>query len=228
MSLDLSAPEPGSPAPRPDADGTTPLWGSVMACCRVVVRTGFVGVALLGALVTPPAGMFLVAPLTGAGAGLAVLRLKRAFPTEPWARRGPLLAAATGAAFVPFLNGVALLGSVGGVVALVLLICGSCVAADWMMKFIEAPPAGALPRDECWMRTVVPSLPTAVLLQEWRATQQLCGSHTGAAERDRAARLRGFLLEELARRDPVAVERWLTSGDWSSEPQMRSDRDVAG
>ena len=227
MSLDRSAPAPASPEPRPDTDSTPPLWGSVLACCRVVVSTGFVGLALMGALVTPPAGMFLVAPLTGAAAGLAVVRLGRAFPAERWARRGPVLTAAAGAAFVPFINGVALWASAGGVVALVLLICGSCLAADWLVNLAGESPAGP-PRDETWMRVVVPSLPTAVLLQEWRATQHVCGSQTGTAELARAVRLRGVLLEELARRDPAAVERWLTSGDWSSEPPMRSDRDVAG
>ena len=209
-------------------DGTTRLWNSVMACCRVVVRAGFVALALLGAFVTPPAGMLLVAPLTGATAGVVVACLHPAFPAQPRARRGALLTAATGAAFVPFVNGVDLLGSAGGVVALVLLVLSFCLAADWLMGLLEDRPPNGAPGDVRWLRAVLPSLATAVLLQEWRATQQTCGSRSGAAERARAVQLRELLLDEFARRDPVAVERWLASGDWSAGPRMGSDRDVAG
>lgn len=209
-------------------DGTTPLRNAGLAACRVVVPTGFVALAVLGALVTPPVGMLLIAPLTGAAAGLAVAFLHPAFPGEPRARRAALLTAATGAAFVPFIYGVDLLGGVGGMVALVLLVLGCCLAASWAMDLIEATPPARAPADEGWMRAVLPSLPTAVLLQEWRATQQLCGPGTGAAERARAAQVRALLLEELSRRDPLAVEQWLASRNWSSEPGMRSDRDAAG
>lgn len=215
-------------SPRTDVDGTTRLRHAVMACCRFVVAAGLATLALLGALVTPPAGMLLVAPLTGAACGLAVAYLNPAFPEKPWARRATLLTAATGAAFVPVTNGVDLLGSAGGVVALVLLVLGSCLAGDWVVDLVEdAPPTGA-PVDEGCVRAVLPSLSTAVLLQEWKATQQECDSGTGAAERARAVRLRALLLDELYRRDPVAVQRWLISTDWSLGPRMRPDHDAAG
>ncbi len=199
-----------------------------MTVCRVTVPTGFVVMALIGAVVTSPVGMLVVAPLTGSGLGLLVALATPAFPEQPWARRGALLTAATGAALVPFLSGVTLLGNAGGVVALVLLILGSCLAADWMMDAVENYPLGIAPRDDRWKRMVLPSLSTVALLQEWRATQAVFGSRPGIAERTRAVQLRGYLLEEFARRDPAAVERWLTSGDWSSEPAIRPDRDVAG
>lgn len=199
-----------------------------MACCRFVVAAGLATLALLGALVTPPAGMLLVAPMIGAACGLVVAYLNPAFPEKPWARRAALLTAAAGAAFVPVTNGVDLLGSAGGVVALVLLVLGSCLAGDWMMDLIEdVPPTGA-PVDEDCVRAVLPSLSTAVLLQEWEATQQMCGSGTGAAERARAVRLRALLLDELYRRDSVAVQQWLTGTDWSLGPRMRPDHDAAG
>jgi hypothetical protein len=199
-----------------------------MTVCRVVTLTGFVVMALIGAVVTPPVRMLVVAPLTGCGLGLLVALGNPAFPEQPGARRGALLTAATGAAFVPFISGVALFGNAGGVVALVLLILGSCLAANWMMDVVENYPLGDAPRDDRWRQMVLPSLPTAALLQEWRATQAVFGSRPGVAERTRAVQLRGLLLEEFARRDPAAVERWLTSGDWSSEPAIRPDRDVAG
>jgi hypothetical protein len=227
VSVDESDPEPLAPEPHPDAAGATPSWNAVMAFCRVLVPAGFVGTALIGAFVTPPIGMLLVAPLTGAGVGLLAALVNPAFPAETWARRGALISGATGAAFVPFVNGVALLGAVGGVLAVVLLVLGSCRAANWMIDVIEDSPARMSSRDERWTRMVMPSLPTATLLQEWRATQAVVGSRP-VAERTRAVQLRGILLEELARRDPAAVERWLRSGDWSSGPQIRSDRDVAG
>ena len=217
---------PRSPLTR--IHGRTPLRNRVMACCRVVVRAGFVALTLLGAFVTPPAGMLLVAPLTGAVAGLFVAGLHPVFPAQSRARPGVLLTASTGAAFVPFVNGVDLLGSAGGVVALVLLVLGSCLAADRLMDLVEDSPPNGAPGDARRLRAVLPSLSTAVLLQEWRTTQQTCGSRPSAAEGARAVQLRELLLDELARRDPVAVERWLASGDWSSGPRMGSDRDVAG
>ena len=198
-----------------------------MALCRIVVPTGFVVLAVLGAVVTPPVAMLLVAPLIGAGLGLVVRRLSPAFPDELRARRATLLAGATGAAFVPFTNGVTLLGDVGGVVALVLVILGSCLAANWLMDIIEDSPSCPAPRDDRWMRVVLPSLPTAALLKEWRATQAVFSTRPDIAARTRAVQLRGCLLEEFARRDPAAVERWLTGGDWSSGPRIRPDREVA-
>lgn len=199
-----------------------------MALSRVVVPAGFVVMALIGALVSPPVAMFLVAPLIGVGVGGMVALLNPAFPAELWARRGALFTGTTAAAFVPFISGVAVVGNAGGIVALGLLILGSCLAADRMVDLIEDPPTGDALRDERWMRAVLPSLPTAALLQEWRSTRSVFGSRSGATERTRAARLRECILEELARRDPAAVERWLRSGDWSSEPEIRPDRDVAG
>jgi hypothetical protein len=199
-----------------------------MAFIRVAVPGGFAFLAVVGALVTPPVGMLLVAPLIGLGVGLLVALLNPLFPGEPWPRRGALSTGATAAAFVPFTNGVALLGNVGGVIALALLVLGSCLAAERMMDLIERDPADGAVRDDHWLQVVMPSLPTATLLQEWRATRTLFGGRRGLAEQTRAVHVRGLLLEELARRDPAAVERWLSSGDWSSEPRIRPDRDVAG
>jgi hypothetical protein len=150
VSVDRSvpAPEPLPPEPPSVAGDATPLWDSMMACCRVVVSAGFIVTALVGAFVTPPAGLLLVAPLTGAGAAVVVTLLNRAFPAEPWARRSALLAGATGAAFVPFFNGVTLLGNAGGVIALLLLVLGSGLVADWMLDVIEDPPSSLTSRDE--------------------------------------------------------------------------------
>lgn len=222
-------PDPPPPDPRRDVGDARPLLvPRLIASCRVVVHGGFVLMALLGALVTPPIGMLLVAPLTGAAAFIVVAMLNPAFPAEPWARRGALLAGATGAAFVPFANGVALSGNAGGVVALVLLILGSCVAADWLMDVLERSPGSGVARDDRWMQVVLPSLPTPELLREWRAAQRAFGSLPADADRARVVKLRGLLLEEFARRDPAAVERWLTGGDWSAEPNIRADGDAVG
>jgi hypothetical protein len=223
---DAVPPEPTS-GPRPVGKPAT-VWWAVMTVCRIAVPTGFVVMALIGAVVTPPFGMFVVAPLTGSGLGLLVALLNPAFPDERWARRAALLTAATGAAFIPFMSGVTLFGNAGGVFALVLLVLGSGLAADRMMDVVENHPPGSVRRDDHWLRVVMPSLPTAALLQEWRATQAVFGGRRGIAEQTRAAHVRGLLLEELARRDPAAVERWLSSGDWSAVPRIRTDRDVAG
>lgn len=230
MIAERPALPPEEPSPGDDRPGVlaSSLWRALMAVCRVVMSGGFVLLALIGAFVTPPVAMLVVAPLIGCCAGVMVGLLSSAVSEEPWARRGALVTAATGAAFVPFTNGVALFGSAGGVLALVLLVFGSCLAADRIANFIENVPAGSDLRDDHWLGVVMPSLPTAALLQEWRATRAVSFAGRGAAEQARAAHVRGLILEELARRDPVAVERWLTSGDWSSGPRMRPDRGVAG
>jgi hypothetical protein len=214
--------------PRPVAGGSHPLGRTVIAWFRVIVRAGFISMALVGAFVAPPVAMLVGAPLTGAALGIAVAFFNPAFPSTAWARRGAVLTGATGVGSVPFVHGVALFGNAGGVVALVLLILGSCVAATWLTDMLESAPPGDAVRDDRWVRMVLPSLPTSDLLHEWRATQKVFGSWTGTAERTRAVELRACLLEELARRDPAAVERWLTRGDWASAPRIRRDRDVAG
>jgi hypothetical protein len=224
------APPPEEPSPGGDRPGVlaSSLWRAVMAFCRVVVPSGFVLLALIGALVTPPVAMLVVAPLIGCVTGVMVVLLSPAVSAEPWGRRAALYTAATGAAFVPFTSGVALFGSAGGVLALVLLVLGSCLAADGIADVIEDMPAGGALPDDHWLVVVMPSLPTAALLQQWRATRAVSFAGRGAAEQARAAHVRGLILDELARRDPAAVERWLTSGDWSSGPRIRPDRGMAG
>lgn len=230
MIVDQSALPPEDPAPKDATAGerVSSAWRAVMAFCRLAVPGGFVLLALIGALVTPPVMMLVVAPLIGGVAGAMVALLNPAFPAESWARLGALLTAATGAAFVPFTSGVALLGSAGGVLAIVLLVLGSCLAADRIADVVENIPSGSSLPDDHWLGIVMPSLPTAALLHEWRATRAAFGARRGVVEQARAVHVRSLILEELARRDPAAVERWLSSGDWSSEPRMRPDRDVAG
>ena len=56
-------------------------------------------------------------------------------------------------------------------------------------------------------------MPTTTLLDRWRATGAVLRSTNDPGERCLAAEVRGVLLDEMARRDPDGVARWLTEGD---------------
>jgi len=165
---------------------------------------------VLGALVTHWMGMLVVAP--GLGVGLAAV--VASFGRE--ARRGMLHAAATGVVIVPFANGLELLGRAGGGLLLALLLVAPLVAAEWSVSRREAPAAS----DVTALRELLPLLPTADLLVEWRASEDLLRS---PSDRASAAGIRALLLDELSHRDPGGVAGWLEAGGSAPDAYIRSD-----
>ena len=126
---------------------------------------------MLGALVTHWMGMLVVAP----GLGVVLAGVVASF--GPAARRGMPYAAATGVVLVPFANGLELLGSVGGGLFLALLLLAALVAAEWSASREEAAPA----TDVTGLGELLPLLPTADLLEKWRASEDLLRSPSDRA-----------------------------------------------
>ncbi|MGY1752634.1 hypothetical protein [Blastococcus sp. SYSU D01042] len=206
---------PRVPGPAAPADRAP----SLHAGWRVLVRTGAVlvlglscGIALLGALVTHWTGMLVFAPLLGAAAAAVVALV------GPSSRPALVHAAVAGTVLVPFANGLVLLGSAGGALLLALLTVGPLLLLGWSAA--EDTPVG---------RTTLPELlqllPTAELIEEWRATEEL---HRDPAQRSTASVVRAALLDELSRRDPDGVAAWLAGGDPVPDRYIRTDRDLAG
>lgn len=188
-------------------------WG------RVLVATTILTTALIGAVFTPSLWMLVYAPTLGVLLGGTVALADRDFPREPASRRLVLQAAGTGVLLLPFGAALPALGSLGGVVVLVLLIGGPLVAAD---RLTEGEPEIS---DAAGLRSVLPGLPTAALVETWSGTEELLRS---PRHRGQATELRGLLLDELTRRDPGGVAAWLAVGGASPEPHIRSDPDRAG
>ena len=178
----------------------------------VLLLATLAGTALLGALVTHWTGMLLVAP--GLGAVLAAV----VAVVDHRAHRGMLWAGVTGVVLVPLANGLVLLGTAGGAVALVAWSAGPVLALGWVAT-LEEP---AVRDDPTALREMLPRLPTADLLEEWRSTEGLLH---GPGDRAAAARIRSLLLDELAHRDPGGVTEWLSAGGASPETHLRADRD---
>jgi hypothetical protein len=80
--------------------------------------------------------------------------------------------------------------------------------------------------DSAHLRRVLPELPDDALLREWGDSADLLGPDVDPATRVAAAELRALLIDELSRRDPAGVERWLRTGD--SRPDQHLPRSGPG
>lgn len=187
---------------------------------RALVARLFVATAVVGAVFAPWPWM-LATPVLGALVGGLVAAVDPGFPGEVASRRTVLRAAGAAVLAVPFAAALPALGALGGAIAAVLLFVGSLVMADRL----TVEESGADVVDVAGMGTVLGVLPTRELVREWRASEALLRS---SRHRGQAAELRGLLLDELARRDPAGVARWLSAGGASPDPYIRTDRDLTG
>jgi hypothetical protein len=232
-----SPPEPGPQTTPEQCPQTYPglaapvawgLWRAVIGVSRVVVSTVFVTVALLGAAVTPALTMLTLAPLVGALAAGITAAINPGFPVERSARRAAVFVGAASTMLVPFISGAGALGDTGGALAFALLVLGFLLAADWLIGGGGGAPDGAASHDVAGLRNLLRELPVAVLLDEWRATETVLQAQLDGPDRNATVQIRGLLLDELTRRDPVGVHRWLEDGGRSPERHIRTDPDPTG
>lgn len=203
---------------RPGTGTAARLEDAARTASRLTLRVLYGGTALLGALLTPPERMLLGAPAVGLGALLATAAgcwwCRRLGPS----RQLPWSAAVVAAAAVPFSHAVDALGDTGAAVVFAVLTLLAVTVSDWITSGSE--PAGAATTGSARVRegrqddpeslaVLLRGLPMALLCQEWHATTP---HRDAGALGPRAARDRTLLLEEMTRRDPAGVRRWLRAG----------------
>ena len=179
-----------------------------------------VAVALLGALVARPLATLVAAPLLAA---LAVVILLLAAPRAQQAgpsSRTVALCALGGALVVPLGAGLPLLGSTGAVLLIALLVLGAVLLAERAAQLLEAGAGGVGGSDVARLRRGLPDLPLDVLIRLWRQSAPPVRGDPEPAARTAAADVRSLLLDELSRRDPAGVERWLHAGAGDPGPYL--------
>lgn len=174
---------------------------------------GYVAVALVGIVVTSVFAVFVLGPAAGLAVAFQVALAAEGFPRRPSARRAVLWSGAGGTLLVPYVGAVVFLGSVGVAMTVVLGVLGVLLAvpavSSWLRRAWRQPPVAPQDRDP-WGRDVA-DMSTPRLWQEWRLSHvQL---HADDPSRALAAvQRRSSVLEELCRRDPKIVDRWLDDG----------------
>lgn len=198
--------------PQPDVRPAVAVWRALVRTGRAALVGGTLALALLGALVGPPSAVLVWAPGVALVAAVVVAIVDPDFPRTPGSRRAAWFAGLAGFVLVPFTSGLGMLDAAGAVVVVLQLMIGALWVVDRIAAMPENTGAEALRRDVVYLRRVLPELSVQTLLREWRESGARLGPDTDAATRAAAAELRALLLDELTRRDPEAVERWLRTG----------------
>jgi hypothetical protein len=156
--------------------------------------------------------MLVVAPAVGALGALQTAVLHLSFPGGPGARRAVLLSGLGSALVVPFVLGVGALGVLGLALTVALALIGTVVGMSkisMLCRNVAAPGPGT---DAALLCELVRALPTSALLDEWRSSEVVLRETDDPARRAAAIDVRTMLLEEMTRRDPTGVHRWLREG----------------
>jgi hypothetical protein len=196
---------------------------------RRLLQALYTGIALFGVLVAPPVTTLAVGFAFGvAGAVLFAVIHWSCREQEP-APRAILTAGTTGAALVPFAEGISALGDAGTALSLGLLILSTVLGGHWLATLDLDPPAttttqhgagagaGGHPiatgvAEDPSLPELLRVLPLDALFTEWRATENELDAHQGGQRYAATVHIRGLLLEEMRHRDPAGVQRWLSSG----------------
>ena len=208
----MGAHDPGIASRTPAFARRSLLPAALGRAGRRVLATVCVGLALVGAVVTPPLTMLVLPPIVGGFMGGIVAISDPSFPRSTAARRRVVQTVAAGAVLVPAVSGLGLLGAAGLPVALALVLLGVVLLLDGA---VAAGSSGAefSAADAARLAEVLSRMPTGTLVNRWRATGAVLRSTDDPGERCLAAEVRAVLLDEMARRDPDGVARWLTEGD---------------
>jgi hypothetical protein len=205
-------------------------WSRVLAvrACRRALLGGVVAFAFVGALTSPPYVVLMVAPAFGIFIASMVAMINPAFPEARSARRATVMSGTSAALVVPCLAGIVQFGAAGAVTAVVLMVLGCVVVGGWIAEQSDPPGRGAASDlDVEELRQFLQVLPTSMLLREWRSAGEHVQPGADPDRRAGAVLVRTVLLEELSRRDPVGVARWLSEGDEDAPEQyLRGDSDA--
>jgi hypothetical protein len=200
-------------------------WDRFGRACRLVLLLAMTACALVGALTTPAYVVLLAAPAFGLILGGAAASVSLSFQELASARRVIVLCGAWAALFVPAVAGMGALAEGGAVIAFALMVVGCVVATSWIADTCASSGGSAEHRiDDEQLREFIRAIPTSMLLHEWRSTCERMPAAADPERRADAIRVRTLLLEELSRRDPAGVTRWLSEGDEDAPEQyLRGD-----
>jgi hypothetical protein len=187
-------------------------WSALTRVSRRVCLVGVVGVALLGALFSSALTTLVLAPAVGLFGAAQTAVVHPEFPARPSARRVVLLSGLGWALMVPFVMGAVALGAAGAVLTVVLVLLGALVLMGWIIDLCRSDAASSCAgMDAPLLGDLVRGLPTPALLEEWQSSEADLDA-AGPEHRVAAIQVRVLLLEEMSRRDPAGVERWLQEG----------------
>lgn len=169
----------------------------------------------VGALLFPASAV--VGVVTGLTAYWIVVSVRRQAPEDFPRLPHPALVAAVTGCLPAALSGTSATGAWGALAVGLLVVETAVLFARWIHSYRPATSTPALgdehgqrARDESFLRQVLTTMPTEVLLDEWEATQGRLTAAGGDPLRD--VRLRDLLIDELRDRDPVGTARWLRDG----------------
>lgn len=215
----------GVPPRRWGPGSDLPSWVGRRLCLLVVV-----GTAVIGALFSSAWMTLVVAPLTGLFAASQVALVHHGFPAQRSARRAVLFAGAGCALAVPFVMGAVALGTAGAVLTMVVVVTGAVLLGGWLTALCrEDEVARSTVQDTKVLGELIGAVPMSALLEEWRLSEAVLATASDPDERAAAALARELLLDEMARRDPAGVRRWLQDGAAASpDRHLRDDAEPAG
>jgi hypothetical protein len=195
---------------------------------RVILLAAFVAVALLGAAVTSALTLFVLGPATGAFFASKVARTRDGFRHRHSVDRSVIWSGVGGMLLVPYFAGITMLGAVGrGLTLALLALCAGEITIrirSWDHQAhlstqggtdmgTMAPSVGLSPTGE-----LMGSMVTSRLLEQWHSSEEEL--YGGDPHRRLAAvQLRALLLDELSRRDPAGIERWVMDDGVGPPPQ---------
>ena len=211
---------------------------------RLLVQVLYIAIALLGALVGPPATTLVLGLAVGV-AGAVLFAVMHWSCREQGPARCVLLAAGTtAAALVPFAEGINALGSAGPPLGLGMLILSAVVGGHWIASLDPDSPATAITapdrgtggdpistgvEEDSSLTELLHVVPLDVLFSEWRLTEEELDANRSGHRYAAAVHIRGLLLTEMHHRDPAGVNRWLSEGRRGRpEHYIRGDHDLTG
>ncbi len=205
------------------------MWGLVVRVSRRLCLPAGVGTAVAGALFSSAWTTLVVAPLTGLFAASQVAMVHPGFPAERSARRAALLVGVGCALAVPFVMGVIALGAAGAVLTVTVVVTGAVLAGGRLASLCREDVAPSAAPDTRVLGELIGAVPMSALVEEWRLSEALLSTTTDPDERAAASLARELLLDEMTRRDPAGVRRWLQDGAAASpDRHLRDDAEPAG
>lgn len=204
-----------------------------------VVAGLYIATAFLGLVVAPLATSLLEAPVAGVLLSAAYVTAHRTF-LERWPSRPTLYQVGLLTYGAPlFARGAGVLDQVGSALTLVVLLTAAVLLRSELGRAGDGSPTGeALDSGGGWagsaeedepLRGLLSALSIHDLFDEWHAVQvhdSLLPEAAGStAER---LRIRRLLIEELRRRGPVGVARWLTHGPQGRPEDYIQDSEPPG